>query len=185
MVVKEFWKFPRKDVVGGVPLQFVAPEENGGKSAVFLRGTHRKEFPAEICGIPVNRVVKRIFFYHGMCYNTENGKVLTYRLNFADGQVREIPVYAGSEIADWKIVPGAKTFNEPLRAIAGKAYPPMTKEQWGEGAGGFLFAWENDVRRKGVTNQDVDQLGLAELRSIDIVSAGRATPIVFAITVEE
>lgn len=185
MVVKEFWKFPKKDVVGGVPLQFVAPEENGGKSAVFLRGTHRKEFPSEIRGIPVNRVVKRIFFYHGMCYNTENGKVLTYRLNFADGQVREIPVYAGSEIADWKIVPGAKTFNEPLRAIAGKAYPPMAKEQWGEGAGGFLFVWENDVRRKGVTNQDVDQLGLAELRSIDIISAGRATPIVFAITVEE
>lgn len=185
MVNKEFWNFPKTDVIRGIPFAFTDPAENGGKGAIFLRGRYRKEFPLEIRGIPVNKVVKRIFFLHGMCYNADNGKTMTYRLNFADGQTREIDIYAGIGIGEWKVAPGGKSLTDLPSALTGNVYPPLRSGQWGEGAGGYIYVWTSNVPALGVTNQDVDQRGLAKLATIDIISAGRAVPIVFAITVEE
>lgn len=185
MVRKEFWVFPRKDVIRGVPFTFVDPAANGGKGMIALRGRYRKTLPEMVCSIPVNKVPKRIFFLHGMCYNADNGKVMTYRLNFADGQTREIDVYAGIGVGEWKVAPGGKTLAELPEALTGKIYPAAKSGQWGEGAGGYVYVWTNNVRTLGVTNQDVDQRSLATLKSIDLISAGRAVPLLFAITLEE
>ena len=110
---------------------------------------------------------------------------MVYRLNFADGQTREIEIYAGIGTGEWKVAPGGGNLAEVPSALTGKIYPPAQSGQWGEGAGGYVYVWTNDVRTLGVTNQDVDQRSLATLKSIDLISAGRAVPIVFAITVEE
>lgn len=185
MVNKEFWVFPRKDVIRGVPFTFVDPAANGGKGMIALRGRYRKTLPERVRSIPVNKVPKRIFFLHGMCYNADNGKVMTYRLNFADGQTREIDVYAGIGVGEWKVAPGGKTLAELPEALTGKIYPAAKSGQWGEGAGGYVYVWTNNVRTLGVTNQDVDQRSLATLKSIDLISAGRAVPLLFAITLEE
>ena len=185
MVRKEFWVFPRKDVIRGVPFTFVDPAANGGKGMIALRVRYRKTLPEMVCSIPVNKVPKRIFFLHGMCYNADNGKVMTYRLNFADGQTREIDVYAGIGVGEWKVAPGGKTLAELPEALTGKIYPAAKSGQWGEGAGGYVYVWTNNVRTLGVTNQDVDQRSLATLKSIDLISAGRAVPLLFAITLEE
>ena len=185
MIRKEFWRFPKKDVIRGVPFTFADPDSNHGKSMILLQGRYRKTLPQEIRGIPVNKVPKRIFFLHGMCYNANNGKVMTYRLNFADGQTREIEIYAGIGTGEWKVAPGCKGLTEVPDALTGKIYPPAATGQWGEGAGGYVYVWTNNVRSLGVTNQDVDQRSLATLKSIDLISAGRSVPILFAITVEE
>ena len=185
MIRKEFWRFPKKDVIRGVPFTFADPDSNHGKSMILLQGRYRKTLPQEIRGIPVNKVPKRIFFLHGMCYNANNGKVMTYRLNFADGQTREIEIYAGIGTGEWKVAPGGKGLTEVPDALTGKIYPPAVTGQWGEGAGGYVYVWTNNVRTLGVTNQDVDQRSLATLKSIDLISAGRSVPILFAITVEE
>ena len=185
MVRKEFWKFPKKDVIRGVPFRFTDPAVNGGKSMIALRGRYRKTLPLLVRSIPVNKVPKRIFFLHGMCYNADNGKVVTYRLNFADGQTREIAIYAGIGTGEWKVAPGGTHLTEVPFALTGKVYPPVREGQWGEGAGGYLFVWNNDVRSLGVTNQDVDQRSPACVKSIDLISADRSVPLLFAITVEE
>ena len=185
MVRKEFWKFPQRDIIRGVPFNYVNPETNGGRAIIMLKGRHQKDLPASVRGIPVNKVVRRLFFLHGYCYNADNGKVMTYRLNFADGQVRELDVYAGIHSGEWKIVPGGKGLNEVSAARTGNVYPAEHPGQWGEGVGGYIFVWENDVRKLGVTNQDVDQRGFAVLASIDIISAERSVPIVLAVTAEE
>ena len=185
MIRKEFWNFPQKDVIRGVPFTFVNPATNGGKSMIALQGRYRKTLPEKVCSIPVNKVPKRIFFLHGMCYNADNGKVMTYRLNFADGQTREIDVYAGIGVGEWKVAPGGKALAELPEALTGKVYPAAKSGQWGEGAGGYVYVWTNNVRALGVTNQDVDQRSLATLKSIDVISAGRAVPLLFAVTVEE
>ena len=185
MVRKEFWKFPLNDIIRGIPFIFVDPQKNGGKSTIMLKGRHRKELPESVKGIPVNKVVKRLFFLHGCCYNSDNGKVMTYRLNFADGQVRELDIYAGIGTGEWKIAPGGKGLAEVSNARTAHVYPGVRPGQWGEGAGGYIYVWENDVKKIGVTNQDVDQRGLARLTSIDIISAGRAVPVILAITAEE
>lgn len=185
MINKEYWLFPRKDVIRGVPFSFVNPASNDGESMIALQGRYRKTLPAQVRSIPVNKVPKRIFFLHGMCYNADNGKVMVYRLNFADGQTREIEIYAGIGTGEWKVAPGGGDLAELPAALTGKIYPPARSGQWGEGAGGYVYVWVNDVRTLGVTNQDVDQRSLATLKSIDLISAGRAVPIVFAITVEE
>ena len=116
MVRKEFWKFPLNDIIRGIPFIFVDPQKNGGKSTIMLKGRHRKELPESVKGIPVNKVVKRLFFLHGCCYNSDNGKVMTYRLNFADGQVRELDIYAGIGTGEWKIAPGGKGLAEVSNA---------------------------------------------------------------------
>ena len=104
MVRKEFWKFPKKDVIRGVPFRFTDPAVNGGKSMIALRDvTGDASFARPLHS--VNKVPKRIFFLHGMCYNADNGKVVTYRLNFADGQTREIAIYAGIGTGEWKVAP--------------------------------------------------------------------------------
>lgn len=185
MVNKEFWKFPKEDTIRGVPFTFADPEKNNGKGMILLKGRYRRELPVEIRGIPVNKIPKRIFFLHGMCYNADNGKVMTYRLNFADGQTRDIDIYAGINVGEWKVAPGGKSLAGVTEALTGKIYPPVQKGQWGEGAGNYLYVWNNEVLALGVTNQDVDQRGLAKLKSIDIISSIRAVPIIFAITVEE
>ena len=185
MVRKEFWKFPQRDIIRGVPFNYVNPETNGDRAIIMLKGRHQKDLPASVRGIPVNKVVRRLFFLHGYCYNADNGKVMTYRLNFADGQVRELDVYAGIHSGEWKIVPGGKGLNEVSAARTGNVYPAEHPGQWGEGVGGYIFVWENDVRKLGVTNQDVDQRGFAVLASIDIISAERSVPIVLAVTAEE
>jgi hypothetical protein len=183
---KEFWLFPKGEtIIRGVPFNFIDPEQNKQKSTIFLRGKHRQDFPAEVRGIPVNRVVKRIFFLHGMCYNPANGKVMTYRLNFSDGQTRDIDIFAGHGVGEWKVIPGTKRLPDLPAALGGTHYAAARKGQWGGGAGGYVYVWNNNVQALGTTNQAVDQQGLARLSSIDIISAGQAIPIVFAITVEE
>lgn len=185
MVRKEFWKFPAADTICGVPFRFVDPAKNNGKSMILLRGNMHAEFPAEVKNIPVKKVVKRIYFLHGACYAKIGQKVMTYCLNFADGQKVNLDVVNGRNTGEWKIPPKGKHFNLLPSAFPGNIYPPVEKGQWGEGAGGYLYVWENNVHALGITNQTVDQQGMAKLESIDIISAGQAVPIVFAITVEE
>ena len=49
-------------------------------------------------------------------------------------------------------------------ALTGKVYPPVREGQWGEGAGGYLFVWNNDARSLGVTiRMSISEVGLCEV----------------------
>ena len=181
------WLFPKGNtIIRGVPFEIIDPDKNGGKSCIVLKGSAKNYFPEKTALIPVGKVFKRIFFLHGCGYGGGRGiPVLTYKLNFEGGQKRIITAREAFNIDEWKVKPGGKALPDLPDARGGAYYPPGRKGQWGEGAGGYVFEWKNDVKEAGVTNQDADQRGLAKLESIEISSPGNAVPMVFAITGEQ
>lgn len=182
---QDVWMFPKGIVtVCGVPFQFIDPEKNRGKGMIMLRGTERPSYPASV-KIPVKKSnVRRLFFLHGACY-TNGTKAFTYRLHFQDGQVRDLEIFNGVQVGEWKIAPQKDSLTHVKVAVAGDVYPAGKKDQWGKGVGGYVYVWENDVIAKGMTMQGINQQGMAKLAAIEIISNGQTVPIILAITIEE
>lgn len=111
--------------------------------------------------------------------------MLTYKIHFEDGQTRQVECIEGLNIGEWKVFSPDQALPEIPGALSSPVYPAGKQGQSAKGAGGYIFEWKNDVRKSGVTNQDTDQQGLAAVESIDIVSSGKAVPVIIAITVEE
>jgi beta-galactosidase len=146
----------------GVPFTIIDPASNSDRSCLVLGGAGRPTFPRTVEGIAVGGQVARLFFLHTAAWLGRAGAVaMTYRVHYADGQVLEIPVRAGTEIADWWNpcdLPGARLgmsrTNDQLREV-----------------GLFLMPWENPRPQVAIT-------------SLDVVSPGTMVPIVVAITAE-
>ena len=182
---QDLWLFPKETTtICGVPFRFVDPDKNNGKGMIMLNGRHRSGYPVSV-RIPLkNRNVRRLFFLHGSCYTTGN-KVMTYRLHFQDGQTRDLEIFNGIQIGEWKIAPKQTDLAYLKEAAAGEIYRAGKKGQWGNGVGGYLYVWENDVVSRGVTMQGINQQGMAKLAAIEIISEKQAVPLILAITIEE
>ncbi len=180
----DVWRIPSGEVMlRGVPFSLAKPSGEKGYSMIMLKGKARPQYPERIV-IPVDRQCKRIYFLHGLSY-PEGGKALTYRLHFEDGQTRDIEVYDRVQVSAWKVSPDADMLYDQPQALAIPAWPAGKPGQWGKGVGGYIFAWENDVTASGVTLGVMDQRGLARLKSIEVISAGRSVPILLAVTLED
>jgi beta-galactosidase len=146
----------------GVPMTIIDPAANGGHSCIVLGGAGRPAFPRAAEGIVVGFAATRLFFLHTAAWVGKPGSMLlSYRVRYADGGQLEIPVRAGSEIADWwspSDLPGARLglsrTNDQLRDV-----------------GVFLMPWENPRPDVVIT-------------AVDVVSPGVAVPITVAITAE-
>lgn len=182
---QDSWRFPKGiATVCGVPFRFVDPARNNGKGMIMLNGAHRPNYPVSM-KIPVgDRNVRRLFFLHGTCYSTGQ-KALTYRLHFRDGQTRDLEIFNGIQIGEWKVPPKRKELAYVKAATPTEIYPALQSGQWGNGVGGYIYVWENDVVAKGITMQGINQQGMAKLSAIEILSEKQSVPIVLAITVEE
>ncbi len=98
------------------------------------------------------------------------------------------------QIGEWKIQPAGLQDKTALRNklpdlpdSRGSVVWPIKAggaDKLGMGVGGYIYVWENNVKEEGGAYEGGQQLGLAELESIDIISAGKSVPMVFAITVE-
>ena len=157
--------------------------------------TRRDKLSREVT-ISVGCRARRLFFLHGLGYSSANyfgvngemsrkSPVLEYTLKFRDAPPRKLVIRDGVEIASWKVAPGCKGLTPIPCACAGNVYPAGEDGQYGEGVGGYVFCWENDVRADGVTNQDVEQRSLAELESVTVRAVGSAVPILLSMTAEE
>ena len=182
---QDFWRFPKGvATVCGVPFRFVDPEKNNGTGMIMLNGTHRPNYPVSV-KIPVgDRNVRRLFFLHGTCYSSGQ-KALTYRLHFRDGQTRDLEIFNGIQIGEWKVPPKRKELAYAKAATPTEVYPALQSGQWGNGVGGYIYVWENDVVAKGITMQGINQQGMAKLSTIEIISEKQSVPLILAITVEE
>lgn len=190
------WRFPPDDVVRGVPFSFADPALNGGKGMLMLGGGRfRRDLPREV-SISVGRRAKRLFFLHGLGWRKGNyfgvngeasrlNAVLQYTIKFKNAPDVVLTMRDGAEIGGWTVAPGMDSLPPLPHALPGNAYPAIRAGQFGEGAGGYLYCWENDVLAEGVTNQDVQQRSRAEITEIKISSVGSGLPIVLAITTED
>ncbi len=190
----ESWALPKGEVIlRGVPFTLIDPAANKGKTCLVLKGVAKDQFPARVTNVRVDRRVKRLFFLHGTAYTQSAGIALTYVLHFKTAGTRELNMRVGQEIGEWKIPPGG--FNDksvPLDRLpdlpdarGSVVWPakPGTKAD-GLGVGGYVYAWENNVKEAGVSFEGGIQRGLDVLDSIDIISDGKSVPMVFAITAE-
>ena len=150
-----------KQILAGVPFEIIDPAENNGKGVMVLYGTNRKYFPGKISGIPVNEKAAALYFLHTMGWE-ENEKVLTYKVNYADGTAVEIPIIGGRDIGGWW---GATPLpNAKIAVEASNAEKDLVNMQ--------CFRWRNPHPEK-------------EIRTIDIVSAqSGAVPAIAAISRE-
>ena len=190
----EKWVIPSADVVRGVPFGFA---KTGEKGMILLGAQKLRTDPVvKSVTIPVGRRVRKVYFLHGLAsssakYYGSNGTVarmipvLEYDLSFKGAPMKTLTMREGVEIGSWKVAPGCKTLDDVPYALSGNVYPAEKAGQYGEGVGGYVYCWENDVLAAGVTNQDVEQRSVAELVSITARVVGRNAPIILAITAEE
>jgi len=181
----ETWAFPKGEVrLRGVPFRILAPEANGGRSCLVLKGAQKPFFPERIAGIPVGRRVQRLLFFHGTCYTgaPDGAVVLTYILHFAGGETRVLDMRRGIHLGEWKSL-GPEQLPDLPEGRGAPIFPPGGQVLDGKGVSGYVTEWQCDVREEVPGIQET-QKGLAVLESLDVISRGLSVPLVFAVTAE-
>jgi hypothetical protein len=146
----------------GVPCDLIRFDENHNKTCIVLASTSMKgELPGEVKGIPVNMMAQKIYFFHAAAWNQKKGAlVMNYRINYADGGIRDIPVHDRIEIGNWWNV---------------RDHSTDARVAWhnSDNRGFYVMEWKNPEASR-------------EVSSIDLLSASGATvPIVIGISVEK
>lgn len=150
--------------MGRVIYNIIDPKTNNNKSCIVLAGTVKPRQDKQAMGIQVGKKTKRLYFLQVGCYTANDGQQIgKYRVHYSDGQVLEVPLVAGVNIADWSPFGGGA----PTQAL------PVWKGDSGSfPATLYQFAWDNP-------RPDV------EITSMDMFSAmKRGMPVLVAITGE-
>ncbi len=153
----------------GVKFNILDPAQNDWKSCLILRGKDRPYFPPESEAIPVGQALKAVYFLHTAAWCAPDGtEVLRYVITFEDETTAEVPVIAGSGIGDW--------WNATPLPNARLAWKGDSQYHDPDGllkyVGVYLYRWSSPSPEKVI-------------KTIKAISAGRATPIVIAITGEK
>ncbi len=150
-----------RQIFYGVPYDIIEPEKNNGKSAVILRGGDRQYFPAAATGIKVNRKAVALFFLHATAW-TSGRPLFHYVVHYQDGSQVEIPIFANRESAEWWNPADTNLKSRDLRV----AWSIKNRSHL---VGLFTYKWKNPNPDKIIA-------------TLDIVSHGKALPMVVAIT---
>lgn len=149
-----------EQVWGGIPF-LLANDPSNTRSVVILKGAMATPWlPQSALNISVNESAQALTFLHATAWPLGED-VLRYVIHYADGRTLEIPVLRERQISDW--------FNpQPIggATIAWSAIHPLHPQI---NAGLYAYTWNNPYP-------------YVPIRSIDIVSEGKSTPIVAAIT---
>ena len=142
----------------GVPCEIVRFDQNDDKTCLVMASKSiEADLPVEVKGIPVNRRIKALYFFHCAAWSEDGLPAMTYRINFADNSHADHKTVVGKNIFDWWI--SHKTKNLAWKNTSSKGFQ--------------VDRWMNPNPEK-------------EVASIDIISANnQIVPIVIAITAEE
>ncbi len=142
----------------GVPFSLPAsPEE---KAVVILKGEWTKPYPESALSIKVGEMAESLFFLHASAW-TAGSLVMSYAVHYADGKTLELPISNHAQVGDWFM---PKSLDDAKVAWSGK-HPLHPSVEMGL----YLYKWKNPMP-------------FTKISSIDIVSAGAATPIVVAVS---
>lgn len=150
-------------ILCGVPAELLRYDEVENKTCLVLASKHlRPGFGAEKAeNIPVNQLVKKLYFFHTAAWSAAGTKALDYRIRYADGLTVTVPVVSGRDIGDWWIDRGDNALLRKQVAFKNSL-----------NRGFYIMSWSNPYPER-------------EVKSLDIVSAnGDVIPVVVAITVE-
>jgi hypothetical protein len=150
-----------KQTFYGVPYDIIDPAANGGKSAIVLRGGDRQYFPAAATNIPVGLKAAALFFLHGSAW-TAGTPLFHYTVHYADGATVDIPLLINEGCAEWWNPSDSNLVGRDLRVA-------WTVKNQSHLVGLFTYKWKNPRPDQTIV-------------SIDVVSLGKALPLVVAIT---
>jgi len=137
----------------------------GGSGSLEITGL---ALPEAVCGIPVNRIGKRIHFLHACGFSAPRGtRVGEYVIHYANGEQRNVPILYGVHIIDWW-----------LSDIVSDA-----KVAW---IGSHASARLQGLQTRLIKQTWENELADVEITSIDFVSAlENPAPFLVAITVDK
>jgi len=142
---------------------FYVPErgDNGGRTCAILKGRQRPNFPTAVGPMPVGKKVASLYFLLAAAWVQPGGTepCLTCRVIYQDGQEAEIVMMAGRDVGDYHDPQDLPNWKVVWQARNGA----------GKRVGVGMAKWTNPR----------PQVPVRELR---LESAGRAVPIVLAIT---
>jgi hypothetical protein len=142
----------------GVPFDIIRWDMNNNRSCIVLGSKRELNAPREVTGIPVGEALRALYFAHAVGFAADDAEAFFYRIRFADGGTREVPITVGKQVADWWI---KKPTGEARVAF-----------QNSEKKGFWCWRWENPEPTRRIA-------------TLDIVSRGNEpVPIVVAITGE-
>ena len=135
---------------GGVPFDV--------RGIIQLRGGEHElpfPFPEKVEGIRVKQKLRHIHFLQGTAFDPTRIKppqtnIATYVIQYADNQIREVPIIYGQQIADWWVDP-----KHPLELTDAKvawAGQNEAAEAYGKSLRLYQFTWENPLKDVEVTS---------------------------------
>jgi len=87
-------------VLRGVPFRVVDPKDNGGRSAVVLRGKGTAHLPAGAT-IPLGRKCRTLYFLHACASAGQQRSAGRYQLLYDDGSTEQAALRPSRDIFDW------------------------------------------------------------------------------------
>lgn len=162
--VRDLTGFPwSSSVLNGCPVDLLRFDYHYNKDCIALTSAAVPDGAAKVANIPVNGNAQAISFFHTVTCGNDGVTVMRYVVRYADGSQATLPVKVGENIGDWKI----------------SANTEQAKK---------LLAWKNSFDRGFFRWQWTNPYPEKEIAALDIVvedPAGKATPVIFAITVHE
>lgn len=162
---------PAGEVVrNGYRFRLLDGKDTGGRSVIMLKGEKLPDRPAS-ASVDVPKARGRYVYFLQNCVKQVGATgdvVATYKVGYADGASAEIPVRLGREILPWW---SAQWYDN---AGAG-AWPVFMGRnvysmKWKRYVGVWAMQWENPHPDK-------------EIVRIDLASAGKSVPVIFAVTI--
>ncbi len=139
---------------GGILFKILDPAANGGKSCIVLRGKSRQYFPEKAVGIPVNALLNSLYVLHTAIEARNPEIAVRYVLRYADGRTHEFAADTRYDLPDW--------------------WRGMDKRN-----AKVVF---RDGNRSLYMSEFINPRPNEMIASLDIISEGKAIPVVVAIT---
>ncbi len=158
--------------LGGVNFNVLPePKPNGPASGciVVLRSENRAkgDLPEKVT-IPVGKKLDTLFFLHSAAWCPTGGnEAFRYVIHYKDGKDVTLPV-TGNNLADWTADPVARF---PLEEGTFSTVADTVKNPQFRQGSVYRMEWSSPRERRGV-----------EIESIEFIGAGKAVPILLAIT---
>jgi hypothetical protein len=150
------------DVRGLIQLDGRPPDDSakslpGDKSFRVKFRSKPPEYPERVAGIRVDQQCKALHFLHACAYSTTNGATIgAFRVRFADGSEKEVPIVYGPDVRDWWNYSNRSPQAGDAAAVWEGANPAMVRHGGVRSIQLFKTAWTNSTPLVAITRIDYE-----------------------------
>jgi len=152
----------------GVPFDIIDPAANEGKSCIVLGGRHRTYYPDRVENIKIGRKLSHLYFLVAPTWTPGNAGVNIGRIvfHYQSGGLGTTTAVAEQLVVGRNVLDWTELSNKlPDAAIAFEKFHAIGNRH----VGALVIPWENPIPEE-------------RIESIDIISTGKAIPVIIAVT---